>query len=238
MNVFPVFALLIGSAVPWHFDVKEVVQRLELRYHGSETLQAEFLERYSEGQRSVRVESGKVFFERPGKMRWEYEAPEQKLFVADGKFVWFYVPSDRTVTRARTKESADWRTPLALLTGQAKLSRLCQSIELAPRGPALPLGHEVLRCTPRGEKRSNLAKAGKFGENRELGEADFQEVLLELDTATGNLASVLVRQPAGVELEFRFANWRRNPKLPESLFHFHAPVGVAIVDGNSPSEPR
>lgn len=230
MSFLTLCAVVIGTIVPWRLDVKEMVQRLEFHYRGSETLQAEFLERYSEGRRSVHVESGKVFFRRPGKMRWEYETPEEKLFVADGKFVWFYVPSDRTVTRARAKDSTDWRTPLALLTGQAKLSRLCQRIVVVPRSPGLPSGHEVLRCTPHGEKRPDTFHPNNMSDSGEPSEANFEEVLLELDAGTGELASVLVRQPGGIELEYRFANWKRDPKLPEALFHFQAPVGVAIVD--------
>ena len=78
-------------------------------------------------------------------MRWEYDSPEKKLFLVDGKTTWFYVPYDHTVTKAPVKESSDWRTPLALLTGKADLSRLCSQIDLItskwnskrPRGPSL-----------------------------------------------------------------------------------------------------
>ena len=143
-------------------EAQSIVRVLEARYHSARTLKAVFLERYHEGGRDVRAESGTVYFSRPGRMRWEYESPEPKLFVADGKTVWFYVPADRTVTRAQMKESADWRTPLALLTGKAKLSSLCSGIEVVPRGEqGLALGRAVessqpadvvvLRCLPRGE---------------------------------------------------------------------------------------
>src|ERR1700680_347677 len=93
---------------------KTIAHLLEQHYHNARTLRAVFLQRYSEGPRAARVESGTVFFRRPGQMRWEYDSPEQKLFLVDGKTVWFYVPYDHTVTRAPVKESSDWRTPLAL----------------------------------------------------------------------------------------------------------------------------
>jgi outer membrane lipoprotein carrier protein len=220
-------ALLVG-VTSTHPNPAEIIRRLESHYHGAETLQAEFLERYSEGRRSVHIESGRVFFRRPGQMRWEYEVPEKKLFIADGKFVWFYVPSDRTVTRARTKESGDWRTPLGLLTGNAKLSRLCQGIELVPRASNHQVGHAVLHCTPRERRREKHSEpAGADGESAE---SEFDEVLLEVDEKTGDLASVLVRQPGGVEIEYRFAHWHLNPRLSEALFKFVAPTGVTIVD--------
>jgi outer membrane lipoprotein carrier protein len=161
-------------------------------------------------------------------MRWEYESPEQKVFIADGKTAWFYVPADRTVTRARMKESTDWRTPFALLTGKARLSGICSRIELA-RLPLAAAGHAVLRCLPRGP-----ATKGRASEADATGEkAAFREVLLEVDTDRGDLVRVVIQQSGGVELEYRFGNWQKNPALPEALFHFQPPVGVAIVDESS-----
>ena len=129
-------------------DVKHVVRGIEARYDAARTLQATFLERYSAGPNDARVESGTVYFSWPGRMRWDYEVPEPKLFLSDGKTVWFYVPADRTVTSAKLKESADWRTPLALLTGKAKLSRLCGRVELADARVSAA-GNVALRCLPR-----------------------------------------------------------------------------------------
>src|SRR5258708_21714545 len=139
-------------------EAQALARKIESRYKRAQTLGATFLERYSEGRRTAEVESGHVFFSRPGRMRWEYEAPEKKLFLSDGRFVWFYVPSDRTVTRARVKESADWRTPLALLTGKANLSRLCGRIEILPDNIQRPAGHAVFRGIPRGASHPRAAK--------------------------------------------------------------------------------
>jgi len=90
--------------------------RAELRpstrntYKNARTLQANFLQIYSEGGRVTRTESGVAYFRRPGKMRWEYASPEKNLFVVDGKFAWFFVPADHTVSRVAARDSADWRT--------------------------------------------------------------------------------------------------------------------------------
>jgi outer membrane lipoprotein carrier protein len=203
---------------------------LEARYHDAKTLQAIFLERYSDSRQGLQAESGKVYFSRPGRMRWEYEAPEQKLFISDGQTVWFYVPSDHTVTRAPMKQSTDWRTPLALLTGKAKLSQLCEKLDLSAQAPATQ-GNVVLSCRPRGEK----AKAkGPSEDNLDAAiapiDAQFDEVLLEVNPHSGELADLRVLQPGGIELEYRFGNWQENLPLAESLFRFHAPAGVAIVE--------
>ncbi len=214
-----VCSVLFASPPPLA-DVGRTVQMVEKRYHSANKLKATFLERYSEGRGDLHVESGTVYFSQPGRMRWEYESPERKLFLVDGKTAWFYVPADRTASRAPLRESSDWRTPLALLAGKAKLSSYCGHIELATGAP--PDGHVVLRCLPRG----NLAARGDE-------EPYFREVLLEVDAATGDLARVLIRRAGEVEIEYRFADWQKNLPLPEALFHFSPPAGVAIVDESS-----
>jgi outer membrane lipoprotein carrier protein len=213
-------------------DVARVVLALESHYRNANTLEAVFLERYSEGGRQARVESGRVFFARPGHMRWEYQSPEAKLFVSDGKLLWFYVPQDHTATRQSVKLTEDWRTPLALLTGQVKLSRLCGRIDLDD-GPPHSEGHVVLRCWPRGEASPNPS-AGAQNDSTPLDAgAGFTEVFLEVNPENGELSDVRVEQPGGVELEFRFGAWQMNPPLPGSLFRFTPPIGVAIVPGDA-----
>ena len=34
---------------------------------------------------------------KPGKMRWEYSAPEKKTFVSDGVKIYSYLPADKQV---------------------------------------------------------------------------------------------------------------------------------------------
>src|SRR2546425_12522807 len=104
MAFFVCLAGILGAASVRPMPVQELVRLVEGRYRSAETLETQFLERYSENGRLVRVESGKAYFRRPGKMRWEYESPESKMFLSDGKKVWFYVPSDRSEERRVGKE--------------------------------------------------------------------------------------------------------------------------------------
>ena len=215
-----------------------IVRAIEAHYHDATTLKAVFLERYGDGRQGLQVESGTVYFSRPGRMRWEYEAPEQKVFISDGKTVWFYVPADHTVTRAPLKQNEDWRTPLALLTGKAQLSHLCDKVELSDQKPGTP-GNAVLMCLPRGEKRA--ANKGRDQDDADSAitdpGGDFDRVFLEVVPQTGQLADVRVVQPGGIELEYRFGNWQENIPIESSQFRFQAPAGVAIVDGAPTSSP-
>lgn len=207
-------------------EAAELASRMEARYRIARTLQATFLERYSENGAVLRTEAGIAYFRRPGKMRWEYDRPEKDLFLVDGKTAWFYVPADRTVTRVPAKQSEDLRTPLALLAGQMKISRICAHVELAERESPLRQGDAVLRCVVRGQpKNSGVSSDSAFG--NDAADAVFFEVARD----SGELARIIVRQPGGIEVEFRFENWRLDPPIPESMFRFEPPPGVAIVNG-------
>src|SRR5580692_1957321 len=221
---------VVGSISP---QAKLIGAKLEARYRGAHTLVATFLERYSENGRVIRSEAGVAYFRRPGKMRWEYESPEKNIFLVDGKTAWFYVPADHTVTRAPAKQSTDWRTPLALLAGEMKLSRVCARVELTTaEKPATP-GNTVVYCPLRGEE-TKKQPASSAPNNQQSTPND--SVFLEVVRATGELARVLVREKAGIEVEFKFTAWRFDPPLADSFFRFDVPRGVAIVNAESPAE--
>jgi outer membrane lipoprotein carrier protein len=210
-------------------EAGELASRMEARYRSARTLQATFLERYAENGSVLRSEAGTAYFRRPGKMRWEYERPEKDLFLVDGKTAWFYVPADHTVTRVPAKQSEDLRTPLALLAGEMKISRICARVELADAEKPLREGDAVLRCRVRGEKK-DAANADR--PDSVLGANGSDAIFFEISRDTGELARLIVRQAGGVEVEFRFENWRFDPPIPETMFRFEPPAGVAIVNGD------
>lgn len=212
----PFLATAETSASPNALDL------LESRYHVAHTLQATFLERYLDNGRVVRVESGDAYFLKPGKMRWDYQAPEKNTFLVDGKYVWFYSPADHTATRMPTKRSEDWRTPLAFLTSQMKLSRFCSSLALThDETPSRP-GDSVYRCS--------------FRQTSDAPPPSIKFVFFEVSTE-GELHRILIPQEGGIELEFTFKNWRWNPTLNKALFQFIPSPDTVIVDGLLPDTP-
>jgi len=204
-------------------NVRELTQAIESRYKAARTLKAYFYESYNDGGGGQAAESGTVYFSRPGRMRWDYTSPEKKLFLVDGKQVWFYVSAERTASRAKFKNSSDWRTPLALLVGKAKLSDLCQKLDLVEPGakytdaagfePAP--GDDVLRCIPRGESDHN---------------GDAAEVVYLETNPRAQLVRVLIHQPGNAITEFRFGDWQENIPISDDMFHFQPPPGVSVVD--------
>ena len=207
--------------------VTELTQHLEARYRAAKTLQVTFLERYSENGQAVRVESGEAYFRKPGKMRWEYEKPERDLFVVDGKTAWFYVPGDHTVTRIPARQSTDLRTPLALLAGEMKLSRICARVEISDAVKPQAQGNAVLRCVLRAEREARHNRP-------EVNPSASDQVFFEVTGDRSDLARIIVKQPGGIEAEFCFQHWQFDPPVAADLFRFAPPPGVAIVNGELP----
>jgi outer membrane lipoprotein carrier protein len=224
-----IYILLLLSVAPFHSadknpkDARQIARAMEAHYHRAATLKAHFFEKYSDGNGGVSAESGTVYFSKPGRMRWEYESPEEKLFIVDGANVWFYVPADRTASRAKMGASSDWRTPLAFLTGKSDFDKLCRGMEVVgvdepgKSGKEHPstAGNSLLRCSPR--------------VSADDADQKISDVLLEADP-DNRLVRVVIRQPGKLETEFRFGGWEENLPIAETKFHFVPPPGVAIVD--------
>jgi outer membrane lipoprotein carrier protein len=191
-------------------SAKDIARAFDTHYRRVQTMAGFFLEKYTSGGAGLVAESGTVYFEKPGRMRWDYDSPETKMFLVDGKEVWYYVPEDHTASRTPIKESDDWRTPLALLAGKVNLERLCGSLTLGDSGSEA--GNAVLVCRPR--------KADEEG---------FREVKLEVNSRD-QLERLDIQEPGDIETEFRFGDWHENVPIAASKFRFEPPAGVAIVD--------
>jgi len=115
---------LMGAAIAPHAvaaagapDVKSLAAAVDAHYNHLRSLEAEFTQLYR-GSGMERTESGTLWLKKPGKMRWEYRSPKEKLFVSDGKDAWFYVPEDRQARKESAKKLEDVRSSLAFLLGK------------------------------------------------------------------------------------------------------------------------
>ena len=208
---------LPGAAAAPPPDVKAIADAVDRRYNDLRSLRAEFTEIYH-GAGVERVESGTLWLKRPGKMRWEYRQPREKLFLADGKHAWFYVPGERQARKAPLKKLDDLRSPLRYLLGKAKLAKEFDGLALAADAtPAVP-GNLILRGVPHGM------------------EDRVTEVLLEI-TPESRIARLLIQEVDGSTTEFRFADTAENVAVSDAQFQLSVPPDVEVVETSEPLEP-
>ena len=75
-----------------------VARDLQRKYDRVTDFSADFVHSYRGGVlKQQATERGTLLVKKPGKMRWEYTAPEKKLFVSDGHKIYSYIPQDRQV---------------------------------------------------------------------------------------------------------------------------------------------
>jgi outer membrane lipoprotein carrier protein len=205
-------ALLPAIAANPTLDVHAIAQAVDDRYNHLQTLQAEFTETYR-GAGIERTESGSLWLKKPGKMRWEYRSPKEKLFLSDGKDAWFYLPGDRQVRRSSVKKLDDLRSPLGFLLGKTRLEKELDGLSLASDVAPLTPGNTVLRGVPK-------TMADRIN-----------EVVLEV-TPDYHIARIQFEEADESVTEYRFSEQRENAAIADQRFRFSPPPGVEIVDGD------
>ena len=192
-------------------DVHSLAAKVDARYDKLRTLEANFTQTYT-GAGVTRAESGTLLLKKPGRMRWDYEQPRPKLFLADGQMAWFYVPGERQARRTPVKQLDDLRSPLRYLLGKTKLEKELEGLSLAPDQKPVNPGDVVLRGIPRG-MHDRVA-----------------QTLLEV-SPDGLITRIVVEELDGSTTEFRFLQQRENVEIPDQQFRFVPPPGVEIVAG-------
>jgi outer membrane lipoprotein carrier protein len=208
--VFPASrsAIAAGSLA---VDVKSVAAAVDAHYNHLRTLEAQFTEVYR-GAGMDRTESGTLWLKKPGKMRWEYRSPREKLFVSDGRDAWFYVPDDRQARKTAAKKLEDVRSPLAFLLGKTKLEKELRGLSLAPDVAPLAAGNVVLRGVPQGLE-------DRIG-----------EIVLEV-TSDHQIARIFIQDVDGAATEYRFTEQKEDVAVADARFEFKPPAGTETVEG-------
>jgi outer membrane lipoprotein carrier protein len=198
---------LARAAAPAANDpAQDLARRIEQRHRATADLTAKFVQTYRSGLigREI-VERGVVSIKQPGRMRWEYQRPEKKTFVSDGKTFYFYVPADRQVIIR--DQAGDRGVPALLLSGQGDL---LQQFEAGLETP--PAGRARLRLVPRQP------------------DPEIEKVLVDVDDAA-RIRSIQVFDAQGNLSRFDFDDIRENVGLKDRLFRFDIPNGVEVVSG-------
>ena len=205
-------ALLLSPAPAVEPDVQALVERVQAHYDALEGFEAEFTQRYERKiLRKAVEESGRVVVKKPGRMRWQYQTPEEKLFVTDGSRSYFYIPVEKQVMVSHHPQGAmgmEEGSPFELLAGR---SRMTDSFAFFPSDEEPTRGGEMLHLIP--TRRHE----------------EFEDVEIEVAPETGELLRVILIDAQRNRTEFVFENMNTELDLPESLFQFTVPSGVEVV---------
>ena len=103
---------------------QEVVAALQKKYDAIRDFTADFVHQSEGGLlRKKQIERGVVQVKKPGKMRWDYKSPEEKLFLSDGRRIYLHVPADNQVIISPVPEQDQATTAVLFLVGKGNLPR-------------------------------------------------------------------------------------------------------------------
>src|SRR5712691_4566458 len=190
-------AMHVATAAAQSPDLNPLIDGLQRKYSRMQGLEADFVQVYYGADGRVARESGHLLLKRPGKARWEYTSPEPKLFLSDGKNVFFYVYGEKSATQSSIKETVDPQIPFLFLLGRGNLRRDFSRIEVATGESALGAGNQVLRLFPK------RAPEG------------FKQLLVEVSPATFQVRRMVIFERGGARMDFLLSNVRENYVAPD-----------------------
>ncbi len=201
--------LALAPAAVAEVDLERLLRGVEDRYNRPKTMQVLFDQSYSfQGRR--RTESGVLYLRKPGRMRWEYHSPGMgpsgKLFLCDGKDIWFYNPAAQRVEKSRLRQTEDLRAPLAFLMGRLDFRRDFREFRTRAAGE-----ETNIVALPRSER------------------SPYRQVEFTVSASFQIRKLVITGQDSSV-MEFALNQERLDPPLDETLFQFRVPAGAELVE--------
>jgi outer membrane lipoprotein carrier protein len=191
-------------------SVGSVARAVDEYYNHLKSLKAAFTELY-QGQGMSRAESGTLWLKKPGRMRWEYHSPREKLFLIDSEHAYFYVTGEPQARKTPLKNLDDIRSPLRYLLGKTKLEKELEALSFAPDMAPLESGDVVLRGVPKTMK------------------DQISSVVLEISPAH-QIVRIVIHGADDSVTDFRFSQIETDVPVQNSLFRFVPPPGVTMVE--------
>jgi outer membrane lipoprotein carrier protein len=163
----------------------------------------------------VREASGIFSAKRPNQMRWEYQKPEERLFVTNGKTLWAYSPAEKQVIVQDIAQALNARLPLAFLAGDCHLRKEFD-VTLVENAATRAGTTRILDLRP---KRP---------------EAGIARMLLEINPKSYTVEKVAVFDAYQNTTVIGLSNLRLNTGLSDDRFQFTPPPGVRVVTPGKP----
>ena len=157
----------------------------------------------------VDTAKGRIYFGRPGMMRWHYKTPEKYLIITDGDTVWIYRPEENQVMLGRAVDYFGSKNGADFFTKPGELSREF-ILELAPK-ELQEKDHYVLRLVPRTERPS------------------LTELYLSISRETFDIVQTVTCNAFGDRTTIRFDRYKFEQGLSSSLFVFEIPNGAEVL---------
>ena len=192
-------------------SLDEAVRGLEGAYGKMNDLKAEFDQTaFNKSLNQSIPAKGTVYLKKGGKLRWEYADPTPQQIVSDGKTLWIYTPALSQVNTGAAPEALSGPAG-SFLAGLGKVREHFNVRFLNPAEPRDKDGNVALDLTPK-QPLPTMAR-----------------LVLAADPKTWEVRKAIVYDQFENTVTMLFRKTTVNGGLPDTLFTFVAPKGVATV---------
>jgi len=211
-------AAALSQGKPARLELPAVIARVQSRYDQAKDFQARFTQKYSrQVVGRVTVSAGQVHFKKPGRMRWDYDKPEARMFLSNGQLLWLYEPEEKQAFKQDLKTS-QLPAVLAFLMGKG---RIADEFEVAW---------------------SNDTRFGRTEDYRlslrpKQPQSTYKSIVFVVDAGDFSVReSVLVDQQGNAN-HFVFSDLKINAKVSDEDFRWSPPAGVRVIDTGKLGKP-
>jgi outer membrane lipoprotein carrier protein len=179
-------------------------------YDQSRTFQASFQQVFTvKAYATEKRSDGQVVFQKPGKMLWTYNNPQNNRVVSDGALIKVYEANNQQMYEQAIDKS-QYPAALSFLTGTGRLTDTFD-FDLQKGDQYGFTGGYVLVATP---KQPTPA---------------YSRVLFYVDTATSQVRRVMIIDGQGNRNRFDFNDPQFNVPVPPDTFRYTPPPGTTVV---------
>lgn len=206
------------AALAFPQSPEAVLARLEKSLRSVQTLEARFIHTYFSAMVTTPLEEkGRLAFQKPDVMRWEYTEPEHNIYLYRGDRFEFYFPEDNQLMRGSISEESHESLILDLLTGKKNFAEL-YAASFNPFPTEHPENAQI-KLTPLDQDQEGVST-----------------ILLEIDTNRWLIQRAVFVDWEGNKTEFAFSRIKINHPLPKGVFDLKLPPGVEIIE-RPPEKP-
>jgi outer membrane lipoprotein carrier protein len=192
-------------------DLHTVLDRMQKRYDEAKDFHARFSQNYSRAVVGrATLSTGTITFKKPGRMRWDYDKPEPRMFLSNGQVLWLYEPSEKQAFKQDLKNS-QLPAALAFLMGKGKITDEFDVAFAKDTSHGRP-GDFRLALSPKQPQSS------------------YKSILFIVDPKEFLVRESVLVDSQGNTNHFTFDDLEVNTKIADSVFKWTPPAGVRVVD--------
>ncbi len=200
-----------AAAASERLDLRTVVERMQKRYDQAKDFHARFSQTYGRAVVGrTTLSTGTITFKKPGRMRWDYDKPEPRMFLSNGQVLWLYEPTEKQAFKQDLKNS-QLPAALAFLMGKGKIADEFDVSLASDAHPGRP-GDYRLALSPKQPQSA------------------YKSILFVVDAKEFLVRESVLVDAQGNTNHFVFEDLEVNGKVADAVFKWAPPTGVRVVD--------